>query len=42
MMLMRKKLIIYKNLGNIAEGPVNIKNELSLIGLTISNNNSMD
>lgn len=37
-----KELIIYKNLGNIAEGPVNIKNELSLIGRTISNNNSID
>jgi len=35
-----KELIIYKNLGNVTAGPVNIKNELSLIGRTISNNNS--
>ena len=35
-----KELIIYKNLGNVSEGPVNIKNELSLIGRSISNNNS--
>ena len=35
-----KELVIYKNLGNVAAGPVNIKNELALIGRTISNNNS--
>lgn len=35
-----KELVIYKNLGKIAAGPVNIKNELLLIGRTVSNNNS--
>ncbi len=37
-----KELVIYKNLGNVTAGPVNIKNELSLIGRTIVNNNSND
>jgi hypothetical protein len=37
-----KELVIYKNLGNITAGPVNIKNELSLIGRTVVNNNSND
>lgn len=31
-----KELVIYKNLGNVTAGPVNIKNELLLIGRTIS------
>jgi hypothetical protein len=37
-----KELVIYRNLGNVADGPVNIKNELLLIGRSISNNNSND
>ena len=37
-----KELVIYRNLGNVAVGPVNIKNELSLIGMTISNRNFND
>ena len=37
-----KELVIYRNLGNVVVGPVNIRNELSLIGRTISNNNSND
>jgi hypothetical protein len=37
-----KELVIYKNLGNVTAGPVNIKNELSLIGRTVVNNNSND
>jgi hypothetical protein len=37
-----KELVIYRNLGDVAAGPINIKNELSLIGRTISNNNSND
>jgi hypothetical protein len=37
-----KELVIYRNLGDVAAGPINIKNELSLIGRTISNNNFND
>jgi len=37
-----KELVIYRNLGNVVAGPVNIKNELSLIGMTISSNSSND
>jgi hypothetical protein len=37
-----KELVIYRYLGNVAAGPVNIKYELSLIGRSISNNNSND
>lgn len=37
-----KELVIYKNLGDVAAGPVNITNELALIGRTVSNNNISD
>jgi len=37
-----KELVIYKNLGDVINGPVDIKNELLLIGRTISNTNSDD
>ena len=37
-----KELVIYRNLGDVVAGPVNIKNELSLIGMTISSNSSND
>ena len=37
-----KELVIYRNLGDVAAGPIKIKNELSLIGRTISINNSND
>ena len=37
-----KELVIYRNLGDVAAGPINIKNELPLIGRTISNNNFND
>jgi len=37
-----KVLVIYRNLGDVAAGPINIKKELSLIGRNISNNNFND
>jgi hypothetical protein len=37
-----KELVIYKNLGNVTAGPVNIKNGLPLIGRTVTNNNYND
>jgi hypothetical protein len=37
-----KEPVIYRNSGDVAAGPIKIKNELSLIGRNISNNNSND